>query len=254
MLFEAITEASSLWVFLDSVLCFSSCKARTYGLRSGDWLGHVRILHFFALRNPWVDFVVCFRCCSTSTVKCRLSFAAFGWIRAENIALYTSQFNLLFLSAVTSQLKIRDLVQPGVIHARAIILPLQCLTVNVICSHEQFLSFSLLFPSFWHMLILVSSVQKKFQKCADSFKCSLSKFNLAFLLFSVSIELQPSVFTLMRASLGCWPRQWNASFTSSRMFLNWHDFIRQIFVNQGNTCISTHIYEEVMIAITIINY
>lgn len=149
------------------------------------------------------------------------SFVAFDWIWAENIALYTSQFNLLFLSAVTSTLNIRDLVQPGVIHPRAIILHLQCLTVNVICSHERFLSFSLLFPSFWHMLILVSSVQKKFQKCADSFKCSLSKFNLAFLFFSVSIELHPSVFTFMRASLGRWPRQWNAHFFKDVLELAW---------------------------------
>lgn len=43
-----------------SSLVFGKLKTCCVGLGSGDWLGQRRRSNFFALRNPWVGFAVCF--------------------------------------------------------------------------------------------------------------------------------------------------------------------------------------------------
>ena len=79
---------------------FSKWNACSIGFRSGDWLGHCRTFHFFALKMYWVAFAVCVGTLSICTVKLRpMSFEAFRWIRADNIALDTSEFILLLVSS-----------------------------------------------------------------------------------------------------------------------------------------------------------
>lgn len=74
----------------------------------------------FALRSSWLAFAGHFGSLSISTCKCCcISFASFGWIWAEDTALYTSGFILLLPSAVSSTMNTRDLVPLAVIHANA---------------------------------------------------------------------------------------------------------------------------------------
>lgn len=62
-----------------------------------DQLTNLKNTQFLCL--AWVAFAVCDGSSSTNTVKCcPLSFAAFGWIWAESIAVYTSELLLLLLS------------------------------------------------------------------------------------------------------------------------------------------------------------
>ncbi len=42
-------------------------------LRSGDWLSHCRILHFFTFKNSWVAFAVCFGSSSICTLVTELT-------------------------------------------------------------------------------------------------------------------------------------------------------------------------------------
>lgn len=64
MLCWAFTAAALSCCLLVSVsassFVFSTWKAYSLGLRSGDWLGHWRISHLSALRNSSVAIAVCF--------------------------------------------------------------------------------------------------------------------------------------------------------------------------------------------------
>lgn len=105
-------------------LCLQFLKSCSVGFRSG---GHWTISHFSASRNSWVPFADCFGSFSICTLKCwPIIFAGFAWIWA---ALNTSQFKLLLLSAVTSSVSTSGPVPLAAIHAHAITLPLECLTV-----------------------------------------------------------------------------------------------------------------------------
>lgn len=52
---------------------FNNWKARSNGQRSGDWPGHWRISHFFALRNSRVGFALWFESCTVWSVIEQLS-------------------------------------------------------------------------------------------------------------------------------------------------------------------------------------
>ncbi len=92
------------WAF-SLQFCLSKWNVCSIGFRSGDWLGHCITVHFFPFKNSLVAFAVCFGSLSICTVKRRpMSSEAFGWIWADNIARNTSEFILLFLSAVTSSI------------------------------------------------------------------------------------------------------------------------------------------------------
>ncbi len=146
---------------------FSKWNACSIGFRSGDWLGHCITVHFFPFKNSLVAFAVCFGSSSICTVKRRpMSSEAFGWIWADNIARNTSEFILLLLSVVTSSINTREQFhwQP---HMPT--LPPPCFTDEVVCLGSwavPFLLHTLLFPSLWYKLILVSSVHRMlFQNC-----------------------------------------------------------------------------------------
>ncbi len=158
---------------------FSKWNACSIGFRSGDWLGHCITVHFFPFKNSLVAFAVCFGSLSICTVKrCPMSSEAFGWILADIIARNTSEFILLLLSAVTSSINTREPVPLAAIHAHAMTLPPPCFTDEVLCLGSwavPFLLHTLLFPSLWFKLILVSSVHRMlFQNCEGFFRCRLA--------------------------------------------------------------------------------
>ncbi len=170
---------------------FSKWNACSIGFRSGDWLGHCITVHFFPFKNSLVAFAVCFGSLSICTVKRRpMSSEAFGWIWADNIARNTSEFILLLLSAVTSSINTREPVPLAAIHAHAMTLPPPCFTDEVVCLGSwavPFLLHTLLFPSLWYKLILVSSVHRMlFQNCEGFFRCRLANSNLAFLFLRLT--------------------------------------------------------------------
>ncbi len=141
-----------------------------------------------SLQNSLVAFAVCFGSLSICTVKRRpMSSEAFGWIWADNIARNTSEFILLLLSAVTSSINTREPVPLAAIHAHAMTLPPPCFTDEVVCLGSwavPFLLHTLLFPSLWYKLILVSSVHRMlFQNGEGFFRCRLANSNLAFLFW-----------------------------------------------------------------------
>lgn len=146
--FPATIFRCSLFVVLSAITSvFTNSKVSSVRLSSGDCLVPWRIFHFYALKNSWVAFTVCFGSLSICTVKpCQIGFAGFSWIWGESTALCTLQFIVLLLSAVTSSLNIADTVP----HACAITLPPPCLTDDVICFWLWAVSpvlHSFLFPS-----------------------------------------------------------------------------------------------------------
>ncbi len=59
--FAAADFSCCLFVGLSSFsFVFSKWNACSIGLRSGDWLGHCRIIHFCSFKNFWVAFPLCF--------------------------------------------------------------------------------------------------------------------------------------------------------------------------------------------------
>lgn len=118
MLCQVFTAAVfSSWIFLGHFafsFTFSKWNVCNIEFRLGDWGGHCRTFHFSPFKKKkrkrggkryWVAFEVCFGSLSICTVKCcSVSFETFGWIWAENITLYTSEFILLYLSAVAFNL------------------------------------------------------------------------------------------------------------------------------------------------------
>ncbi len=124
MLCQAFTAADfsyCLFVGLSAFsFVFSEWNAFSIRLQSGDWLGHCRIFHFFAFKNSWVAFAVCFGSSSICTMKRRpINFAAFGWIWAASISLYTSEFFHLLLSSVTSSINTSNPEPLEAMHAHA---------------------------------------------------------------------------------------------------------------------------------------
>ncbi len=175
-------------------------KCSSIGLRSGDWLGHCRILHFFTFKNSWVAFAVCFGSSSINTMKRRpINLAPFDWIWADSISLYTSEFFWLLLSSVTSL--INTVTQ---CHWKpCMLMPSHCSMFHRWCFGSwavPSLLHTFFFPSFWYRLILISAVQRMlFQTWSGFFRCFLAKSNLA--LFAPCGE--PSVFALVKSSLDC---------------------------------------------------
>ncbi len=122
---------------------FSRWNACSIWLKSGDWLGHCRIIHFFTFKNSWVASAVCFGSSLICTMKRRpINFAAFGWMWAESISLYTWEFFQLLLSSVTSSLNTSNPVPLEAMHAHAITL-LHHVSQMMLCAldHELFQAF-----------------------------------------------------------------------------------------------------------------
>ncbi len=169
MLCQAFTAAdfSCLFVGISAFsFIFSKWNACPIGLKSGDWLGHCRIFNFFIFKNSWVAFAVCCGSLSTCTMKRRpINFAAFGWIWAEIISLYTSEFFRLLVSSVTSSINTSNPAPLEAMHAHAITLLHRVSQMMLYAlDHELFQAFCILFSSrhsgtgrsfpevFWHFL------------------------------------------------------------------------------------------------------
>ncbi len=189
-----------------------------------------------SLQNSLVAFAVCFGSLSICTVKRRpMSSEAFGWIWADNIARNTSEFILLLLSAVTSSINTREPVPLAAIHAHAMTLPPPCFTDEVVCLGSwavPFLLHTLLFPSLWYKLILVSSVHRMlFQNCEGFFRCRLANSNLAFLFLRLTNGLHLVVNPLYSL---WWSLLLIVDFdthtpTSWRVFLIWPTVVKGVF-------------------------
>ncbi len=213
MLCQAFTAADfSCCLFVGlSAFVFSKWNACSIGLRSGDWLVHCRIFHFFTFKNSWVAFAVCFGFC---TMKCHpINFAPFVWIWADSIFLYTSEFFRLILSSVTSSLNTNNQCH----WKPCMLMPSHCSTMFHRCCYMLWIM-SCSKPSFWYRLILISAVQRMlFQKWSGFFLFlfCLAKSNLA--LFAPCGE--PSVFALVKSSLDCGLWQWHVYLLESVLHL-----------------------------------
>ncbi len=102
--FTAADFSCCLFVGLSTFSCvFSKWNACSIRLRSGDWLDHCRKIHLFTFKNSWVTFAVCFgSLCICTMTHHPINFAAFSWIWADSISLYTSEFIRLLLSSTMS--------------------------------------------------------------------------------------------------------------------------------------------------------
>ncbi len=102
--------------------------------------------------NVYLQKLLCFCCMfgssSICTMKCRpINFAAFGWIWANSISLYTSAFFRLLLSSVTSSINTSNPVPLEAMHACAITLLHVSQMMLYALDHELFQAFSILFSS-----------------------------------------------------------------------------------------------------------
>ncbi len=159
-------------------------------------------------------------------------------IWADNIARNTSEFILLLLSAVTSSINTREPVPLAAIHAHAMTLPPPCFTDEVVCLGSwavPFLLHTLLFPSLWYKLILVSSVHRMlFQNCEGFFRCRLANSNLAFLFLRLTNGLHLVVnplYSLWWSLSDCW--LWHTYTYLLRVFLIWPTVVKGVFFFQG---------------------
>lgn len=119
-----------------------------------------------------------------------MDFEASGWIRAHNITLFTSELILLFYHNKYKQTcSIGSHTHP-------------CHKMwSYASDHEQFLSFFILFSSFWYKFTIVFHFHSMlFQKSTgyNSWSCfwALRLINGLYL-----------VFTLVKTYLDCWPTQ-----------------------------------------------
>ncbi len=152
---------------------------------------------------------------------------AFGWIWAESISLYTSEFFRLLLSSVTSSLN--DARATGS-HARSChhTAP-PCFTDDVVC-FGSWAVLSLLhhffFPSFWYRLILISAAQRML----------LLKWSGFLFFFILDVFWQSLIWPCLVNPLYL---LWRSlilivdfdidSFTSWRVFFSWLDVVNGFF-------------------------
>ncbi len=110
MLCQAFTAADLSCCLFLSISAFSFVISKWMHARS-VWDHEIDLAFqnnplFFTFKISWVAFSVCFGPLSIYTMNCRpINFAAFDWIWAESISLYTSELIRLFLSSVTSSIK-----------------------------------------------------------------------------------------------------------------------------------------------------
>ncbi len=117
-----------------------------------------------SLQKLLVAFAVCFGSLSICTVKRRpMSSEAFGWIWADNIARNTSEFILLLFVSSHIINKYKRTSSTGSHTCPRHDTTTTMLPDEVVCLGSwavPFLLHTLLFPSLWYKLILVSSVHR----------------------------------------------------------------------------------------------
>ncbi len=164
--FTAADFSCCLFVGLSAFsFVFSEWNACSIRLKSGDWL--CRILNFFTFKNSRVAFTVCFGSPSSICTMKHRPIQPFGWIWAESIPLYTSEWIRLLLSSVTSSPNTSNPVPLEAMHTHAI-TALPGFTDDVVCFGSwavPSLFHTFFFLSFWYRLNLISAVQRMlFQK------------------------------------------------------------------------------------------
>ncbi len=205
---------------------FSKLNTCSIGLKSGDWLGHCRIIIFFYLQK----LLGCF-CCTIWVIVQLYSEAPpnqlFDWIWADSISLYTSEFIRLLLSSVTSSLNTSIPVPLDVMHAHAF-TPLQHVSQMMLhaLDHELFQAFSILFLPIIvvYMLILISAVQRMlFQKWSGFFRCFWQSLIWPYLHRVVNPLYLPSWSLLLIVDFDSgMPSSW-------RVFFSWLDVVKGFF-------------------------
>ncbi len=216
--FSAADFSCCLFVGLSAFsFVFSKWNACSIVLRSGDWLGHCRIIHFFTFKNSWVAFPVCFGSLSI-------------WRAAQSTLLHLAESGqtvypctLQNSSGCFCPLSLHHLTPVTQCHWKpCTLMPSHCSTMyhRWCCVLWSWAVPSLLhtffFLSFWYRLILISAVQRiLFQKWSGFFRCFLAKSNLAF--FAPCGE--SSVFALVKSSLDCRLWQWHTCLLESVLLL-----------------------------------
>ncbi len=215
---------------------FSKWNACSIGFRSGDWLGHCITVHFFPFKTLWLLLQYALGHCPSAL------WSAVQWVlkhlaEYEQIILPETLQNssCCFLSAVTSSINTREPVPLAAIHAHAMTLPPPCFTDEVVCLGSwavPFLLHTLLFPSLWYKLILVSSVHRMlFQNCEGFFRCRLATLIWPSCFWGSPWFTscgEPSVFTLVKSSLDCLTFDTHTP-TSWRVFLIWPTVVKGVF-------------------------
>lgn len=98
-------------------------KSCSIGSRSGDWLGHWGMSHFFCLKSTFIPLQLC------AVLSARQHLAQ----SEEKADLQSSECILLLLSAATSQINTNNPVWLTAIRANARALPPSCLADDVLC-------------------------------------------------------------------------------------------------------------------------
>ncbi len=128
-----------LWVFLPLVLSLAS------EMHAQDQEIDLAITEYSFLPSK-THFALCFRSSLICAMKRRP--INFGWIWAESISLYTSEFMRLFLSSVTSSLNTSNPVPLEAMHVYAITLLYHASHMMLYAlGHELIQAFSMLFSS-----------------------------------------------------------------------------------------------------------
>ncbi len=233
------------WAF--SFRFLSKWNACSIGFRSGDWLGHCITVHFFPFKTLWLLLQYALGHCPSAL------WSAVQWV-LKHLAEYeqiilpeTLQNSSAALSAVTSSINTRKPVPLAAIHAHAMTLPPPCFTDEVVCLGSwavPFLLHTLLFPSLWYKLILVSSVHRMlFQNCEGFFRCRLANSNLAFLFLRLTNGLHLVVNPLYSL---WWSLLLIVDFdthtpTSWRVFLIWPTVVKGVFfTRERNSSVIHH--------------
>lgn len=134
---------------------FSKWKACSVGLRSGDAL----VIEEYSTSLPQESLGLLLWYVLghyPSTLCTAISFAAFGWVWAEIVALYTSEFILILLSAVITSINTSDRIPLAAMHSLAITTSMVHHVWQMMWSWTvPFILHTFLFPSFCYKLILV---------------------------------------------------------------------------------------------------
>ena len=200
------------WGIFPFSFVFSKWNACSSGFRSGDWLGHCIIFHFFALKNSLVAFAVCLRV--IVHLHCEVPSNEFWSIWLNMSRKYWPKHLGIHPAFVSSH--IINKYKGNQFHWQPY-MPTPwhyhhhhhhaSLMRWYVLDHEQFLFFSSHHSgtrwSLSHLSIgCCSRTVKAF------FRCCLANSNLVFSVFEAHQWFtscgEPSVFTLVKSSLDCW--------------------------------------------------